>query len=477
MPATNLTENFVKAKNTRADYFDEKAPGLILRINIDGTQKAWLVRYTDPATKKRVLKSIGYWLPDQKGMSIAEARQQAIAIKLQTNVGVSPERPAKEEVTVETAPLLLGEAVEMFLPTYLAALKNENSRNHARWFYDAKIVPALGAKKPLAEITRAMLNDLIQRTKTDAPVAANRLRNKLNVFFNWAADPDGVALIETNPMSSIKKPHKEVHKAALKRKLTDTELPYLLRAIQRTKHMTPAMKSVLRLIALTSRRPNEVCNLKFSYINDWDDPEQTTIVFPGSIMKAGLEYILPVTPEVRTLLEDVVNHHVKQKSLGRGESEWLFPTKFNEKLGDRPVSPNSVAQAMSRMIPRLVADGRDAPTLASILADLPSPYAFRRTVPNGMSRLGVRRENTKAVMAHGEDDVLAAHYDAYERLDEKREALTLWGAEVTRLMTTEQRTGILRLVPASKKPATATSLADLQAKPKLPVLDSQRGSR
>ena len=58
-----------------------------------------------------------------------------------------------------------------------------------------------------------------------------------------------------------------------------------------------------------------------------------------------------------------------------------------------------------------------------------------------MAKLGIPREDRRAVLAHVEDDVLGRHYDAYDRLPEKRRALAAWAAHVDALLSGEMQTG------------------------------------
>jgi len=51
-----------------------------------------------------------------------------------------------------------------------------------------------------------------------------------------------------------------------------------------------------------------------------------------------------------------------------------------------------------------------------------------------MARLGIAREDRKAVLAHAEYDVHGRVYDRYERLREKRIALQVWERHVAQVL-------------------------------------------
>jgi integrase len=59
---------------------------------------------------------------------------------------------------------------------------------------------------------------------------------------------------------------------------------------------------------------------------------------------------------------------------------------------------------------------------------------LRRTVRTNLPRLGVVRHVAKAVIGHVVASGVDAHYDLYEYLDEKRDALLKWEAELLRIV-------------------------------------------
>jgi hypothetical protein len=52
--------------------------------------------------------------------------------------------------------------------------------------------------------------------------------------------------------------------------------------------------------------------------------------------------------------------------------------------------PDSLSQALGRIIEDLDESGDDAETVANLKADRPTPYDLRRTLATGMARLGFR---------------------------------------------------------------------------------------
>lgn len=461
MPSKVLTDTFcrtVKPQDTRMEYGDKLGYGLSLIVSKfapgRSPTKVWYVRYkADDGSHPR--KEIGAYLNEggDAHLSVADARLKSMEFKSQRKQGLDPvreERDAKEKAkAVRASALTLKAAVDLFLADILPALKNDNSRASYRWYYDSVLFSEMDESLLLLDIDHAMIFAMIQRVKQRGPVLANRFRNKVNVFLKWCSDPER-GLLTDDPSAKVRKPHKEKHRAADKRQLQDHELTFLLRAIQTTRCMEPEIKNILRLIALTSRRPQEICGLKFSHVEHLDDAAEALVNIPAYLMKTNLSYLMPVTPEVADILNAIFEQRRRETESGR-PSEYLFQTRFVKTKGDRHVLANGVAQAMARLLDTLdpEAEGlsdEDRMAIRSILADRPTPYAFRRTVATGLAKLKkpkISREDRKAVMAHLEEDVLAAHYDAYERLDEKRAALMQWDEYVTDLMTGQRSTGVV----------------------------------
>lgn len=461
MPSLVLTDNYVKTRKPQTkqiDYYDKGTFGLSLRVSPGGT-KTWNVRYLPDGSETHKRVPIGRYTGDETGMSLAEARDMARAMQKQKQKGQDPgaerarAKTAAKGLASAAAPgeVTVAEAIRMFLAQQLPQCKNDSAREHYRWYYDSKIAPGLGASKPLAQIARADIVALVQRLMLDGKVLANRTRNKINVFLKWASDPDGGNLIAENPAATVKKPHKEKHRAQDKRQLSDLELKVLLRAIIRSNGMEPEMKNILLIMAFTGRRPGEVCPLEYSFVDQVDGKPVLNI--PGRIMKTGLPYVLPLTPEVLDILRAIMAQRDRQEEAKRRKHRFMFPSRFINERGEASVEPPSVAQALERLIPTISAETEEEEAaVTSLQADPPTPYALRRTVATGMSKLDISREDRKAVLAHLEEDVMAEHYDAHDRLPQKRRAIEKWETHVADLLSGKAATDVATILQF-KRPA------------------------
>ena len=455
MPSLNMSDKEVKklpcVRGKQTDYYDEGHNNLVLLVG--AATKTWYCRYRPRDAVKYTRYALGHFDPNShEHMSVRQARDEATRIMAEKRDegGADPAaiRAAKQAEAAAKAKqekvklVTVGEAVARFLELELPNCKNDKARYDYRYHYDANIVPGLGADTALASVTARQIDDLLYRKAnekkpdgTTKGVTANRMRDKINVFFRWASNPKGVRmtddaerqpLIETNPAFSVEEPFVEHHDAEEKRHLNDAELRFLIRAIQRAKEMDAEFKIILQLMALTSRRPNELCGIEVA--NVFVKSDEPHIVFPKALMKGkkSKRYVMPLAPGALELVRCAIREWERNADYTGTPSKHLFRTHYRNERGDVPVSANALAHAMKRLIENMVAKGPDAEIIRSLKADRPTPYAFRHTAATGISKLGAHWEDRKAVMGQKVKDVMNDFYDANDRFDKKLETLAAW---------------------------------------------------
>lgn len=87
------------------------------------------------------------------------------------------------------------------------------------------------------------------------------------------------------------------------------------------------------------------------------------------------------------------------------------------KIATETATENSVRGAGPRLLPEGV-----------------KPSDIRRTVETRMQELGISRDLRGALLSHGQTGVQAKHYERAELLPEKRAALEMWHAEISRVI-------------------------------------------
>jgi integrase len=323
-----------------------------------------------------------------------------------------------------TPALTFDRLADLYLSNY--AKKRKSSWTNDEGYLKRDVRPAWGSK--LAEsVTKADAASLLMRISERAPVSANRVRSILVTLFQWAVDE---GLLPSSPMVGVRKPHRE-RKLAVDRVLTDVELRVIWRAIDAAR-LDVSVKAALKVLALTGQRPNEIAGLSQHELLDLEAPQNARIEIPGHRMKARRRHVVPLTPSVVALIKSQIDKHNGQTGAGvLADQAYVFASRYSQV---KRVARHSLSQAMRRIIAGLEETGPDAAIIRGLKSDPPTPHAFRRTVATGLARLGVPREDRKAVLAHVEADVLGGHYDSYDRMPEKRRALELWDQHVSQLI-------------------------------------------
>jgi integrase len=144
-------------------------------------------------------------------------------------------------------------------------------------------------------------------------------------------------------------------------------------------------------------------------------------IIPGQRMKGGIAHIVPLTEEMLVLLSSLPRFN---------EGDHLFSTT----LGRGPVSGFSKVKRRidRRMLLAWRALGRIERRNRGVLAPWVN-HDIRRTVRTHLSALPVTDLVRELVIAHAKPG-LHKVYDQYAYLDEKRQALSLWGRRLTSIV-------------------------------------------
>ena len=96
MPRVALTDRFastIKSTRGQTDYFDEKFPGLALRVTAAG-RKTWTLIFSAPRTGKRARMTLGGY----PQTSLAQARTLALEARGQLDQGLDPREVLAERL-------------------------------------------------------------------------------------------------------------------------------------------------------------------------------------------------------------------------------------------------------------------------------------------------------------------------------------------------------------------------------------------
>jgi integrase len=413
MPKRAITQLFLdritpprpdaKGRPTRVEFWDTHQRGLGLRLSSTGA-RSWVVMYW--VKGKQVRETLGTLaaIPE-----VAEARRRALASMEQARKGVNP--VAERRVTAERiAANTIGAAVERWLDHCTRNLRASTVRGY-RQLFNHDVLPRW-ASRPLAEITKGdvlmLLDDKAghrERTRKGltegAGVQANRLLTRLRTFFGWCIAND---LITADPTAGVRKPARE---AARDRVLSDDEL----RAFWIATAGTGAPRSdavpwgaLVRLLLLTGQRAGEVAGMRWSEI----DLEAKEWTIPAARSKNGKPHTVALSAAALEVLAGV------PRAAGR---DLVFSGN-----GTTPASGFSRAKRQ----------------LDAAMTSMPDwvIHDLRRTAATGMARLGIAPHVADRVLNHTQGTIrgVAAVYNRFEYLDERRNALEAWGGFVARLV-------------------------------------------
>ncbi|GEO18205.1 tyrosine-type recombinase/integrase [Microvirga aerophila] len=407
MAIVNLTNAFLRSIKPplegRAEYWDELTPGLCLRVTTSG-KATWSFRYRPKGGAGFQRITLGSLID----LPLAEARDRARRHRTTIADGGDPQRHRKANREAAKNILTFDALAERYLQEYAKPRK-------ASWKNDVGYLKRPRAKlgnKPAAAVTRRDVIDLLDGIKVDAPVSANRTQTVLVTMFNWAVEGE---LLEASPISGLKKRAQE---QAKDRTLSDDEIRVLWHTLTTTTDVSHDVAQALRFLLLVGQRPGEVAGAAQAELIALDRPKEARWEIPAARMKGRKAHVVPLGSQAVAILQDVL----KQRKID-GDGISVFASKFASRS---TLARHSLSQGLKRVIDRLQAEDNDRAHAQSLKDHPPTPHDLRRTVGTGMARLGIPREDRKAVLAHVEGDVHGIHYDRYERLREKRIALGAW---------------------------------------------------
>lgn len=259
-------------EDARVEYFDEKVPGLILRVTSKG-KKSWYVLYRVKGDNTRRRTGLG----DYPGLTLADAREKAKEILVLASRGQDSGAQKQETRKAPT----FGELAELYIEKYAKPQKRT-------WERDQELL----ARNVLPHWKRLKAHDLKRRdviilldaiVDRGAPIPANRTLAVIRKLFNWAISRD---LVENNPCLQVKAPAKENERD---RVLDNNEIRALWKAFD---ILTPEMRAIFQIRFVTAQRGAEVSSMIWSDIN-WEEGWWT---IPARIAKNGLSHRVPLTP-------------------------------------------------------------------------------------------------------------------------------------------------------------------------------------
>jgi integrase len=403
MPKRKLTDLFVERAKPpargRVEYFDASFPGLALRVTANGG-KSWCTFYRFNGRLRRF--TIGAY----PAIKPAQARREAAAALDRARGGVDP---AVEKRTRRYARAPEADTFGVLVQDYLERYARKNTAPGT--FKETKRVLesedlAEWRNRPISEISRRDAIDVIDRIAKRAEVQANRTLARLRALLNWAVEKDRLA---SSPIIGMKPPTKE---RARDRTLSDDELRWFWSACEA---IGWPFGPLAKLLLLTAQRRDEVAGIEWPEIH----LDQTTWTMPRYRAKNDRTHAVHLSEAAIEVL----------RSVPRVGSGLVFATN------GRPVS--GFSHGKNRLDAEMLkAKGDELGDTAEVIPHW-ILHDLRRTAATGMARLNIPPHVVDKVLNHVSGTIrgVAAVYNRFEYLDERRAALDAWGRHVSNLVS------------------------------------------
>lgn len=402
----------------RTQYRISGIRGLVLDVRPSGA-RTWFVRYQPGGRKGRTFR--WYKIGDAEVIGLKDAADRADEVV--RAVQKEHRDPYVEEIKAQREGKTFGELFEDWHERY--AVPKLTRAETDRIYYRRHIEPEF-AKTKLADLNRVEIGRFRDKVaKNASPLTSNSVIVLINRVINWAVDE---GIMEVNPAARLRKVGASKPR---ERVLSQTDIAsfwnvlagmdtmtgeHMARA-EKGRMLSPATRSILRLLILTGQRRTEVTAAeKAELVLDGPEPVWT---IPGKRTKNGLLHRLPLCPMAAAEFRRAL-------AQAPARSPFVFPSE--EKPMKSAVTPDSVTRAMARLIDELA--------ISKV-----SPHDLRRTVGTEMARLGLPAHVRALVLNHSPQSrtVTDAVYNRYAYDREKREALAAWEAELAVLIAKPQR--------------------------------------
>lgn len=386
-----LTDLFIKsvqADTVRLEVYDQKVPGLTLRITPKG-KKSFSFTYRMPGNKNKQRLQIGVY----PSISLGVARDKAIAAMSDIRNGVDPSHCIQD---LKRTPLIK----DLIHEFWERELTNKKAAKDMLRLINKDVLPEWGNLKA-SSITRRDVVMLLDKVRDrGAPVTANRLHGRLTRMFNFASER---GIIEASPMTRLRKTEEKPRE----RVLNDEEIQKFWLNIDKV-GIHPLTSIALRLILSTAQRPGEVINMC------WHEVDLDTALWriPADKSKNGRAHKVPLNSTSLNLL-DQAKIYSKQK-------EYVFPSPVKT----TPIKPIEV-RTLSRSIHR---------KHSTIGIDKFVPHDLRRTARTKFAQLKINDVIAERILNHSLHGITKV-YNHHDYLEEMQEALTIWEKYIMRIIS------------------------------------------
>jgi integrase len=401
----------------QVDYWDQKLPGLSLRISPSG-RKTWTVYYRFRKRKRRF--SLGRY----PSVSLAEARARAHAAFAKLD---AQQDPMAEKLAAQRAGTF-AELAKDYLEHHAKKHKPKSWRGD-QWMINRHLLPRWQHVKA-QDVGRPDVRSLMEAVADGgAPVLANRLLALMSKMFNFAVSRDWRS---DNPCKGVDRAIKEESRD---RVLTGDEITSIWKALDRE---DPFFRALFRLRFFTAARGGEIRKMRWSNVDLdkglWKIPREDAkneVASAVPLVDKAIETLLELRAWQAERLEQINSGRARKKLDPYEPSGWVFPSARGD---DEPFAWEQ--RAARRIRKTSSVDFR--------------PHDIRRTVATMLTEhCDVDRFLLKRILNHVDHDITAV-YDRNRYIPQTRQVLEAWARTLDAILTRKDLSKVLPFT-ASKK--------------------------
>jgi integrase len=396
MASEKLTALRVAKAKKRGLYGDGR--GLYLRVGKTPASKSWVLRYmTEGQTHEMGLGGAA-------DFSLKEARERARKYRQLLVDGIDPLAERRRELAGRRTAAAKGMTFRAAAEQFIRAKSSEwkNAKHAAQWpsTLSTHVYPVLGAL-PVAAIDVGLVMKVIEPIWSEIPETASRVRGRIEAVLDWATvrgyrQGDNPARWRGHLENLLPKPSKA--QAAARRgngrgehhaALVYAEIGEFMAELRQQKGITAR---ALEFTILTAARTSEVIGARW---DEYDSAARLWVV-PGSRMKAGKEWRVPLAERAIEIIEEMAK--IRQ-------GDFIFPGR----QARRPLSHTTMIDALRRVRGDVTVHG-----FRSSFAD----FAAERT--------GFASEVREMALAHAVGNKVEAAYRRTDLFEKRRQLAEAW---------------------------------------------------
>ena len=413
MPVSILTEKAIKRAKPRDTLYRLRCAsvkGLHVAVNHRGG-KSFALSYTSPETGKRRTLTLGRY----PGMRLDQARSEAHRLRALIKLNIDPAKEKERSRTAETQGESTDTAitVERLFETYQADMRRrhvvDETRKTIARVYDKDIGPVIGQMPAHAVTDQDVMTILNAIAARGSHGMADKTRTYIKTAFAIGMRAHNIPGLNSPDFQLVGNPVDRVpsfyHPVVGDRHLSIEEIKRFWSEAGVT-CLHPEVTLFVKLsLSLGGQRVKELLEAQWSEFDI--DKRLWTLPYARWKIRAKSAHrqphLIPLTDFSVRLLKELRKCH---------KSKYLFPDQSRS----GPRSINSIHQAILRFCNP--AKGANRQPFYSF-----TPRDLRRTWKTLAGSIGIDLETRNRVQGHSFDGVASKHYDRYDYLTEKRQAV------------------------------------------------------